>query len=99
VEPRSHVVLPSHVQRPFDVFINGVPQVEGEDYDVIGSTLVFEREFAREGKLAWWRWALLFLGIAGTYRKHDSIDVVYTVNGRRAVSSLQPVTPRTLSSD
>ena len=97
--PRSHVELPPHVRPPFEIYINGVQQVEGEDYDLVGSTLLFEREFAREGKLAWWRWALLFLGIAGTYRKHDSIDVVYTVNGRRVVSSLLPVTPRTLSSE
>jgi len=97
--PRSHVELPRHVQSPYEIFVNGVPQVEGTDYDVVGTTLLFEREFAHEGKLAWWRWALLFLGIAGTYRKHDSIDVVYTVNGRRAVSSLQPVTPRMLSSE
>ncbi len=87
------------MQRPFDVYVNGVLQVEGEDYDLIGSTIVFERQFAREGKLGWWRWALLFLGIAGTYRQHDSIDVAYTVNGRQAVSSLQPITPRTLTSD
>ena len=91
--------LPQQVRPPFEVYINGVQQVAGEDFDVVGSTLVFEREFASEGKLSWWRWAMLFLGIAGTYRKHDSIDVVYTVNGRRVVSSLQPVTPRTLVSE
>jgi hypothetical protein len=91
---RSHVELPHHVEHPFEVYVNGVPQVEGEDYDVVGRTLVFEREFAEEGKLAWWRWAMLFLGVAGTYRKHDSIDVVYTVNGRRIVSTLKPLVPR-----
>jgi hypothetical protein len=96
---RTHVELPPHVRPPFEVFVNGVQQVEGEDFDIVGSTLVFEREFAREGKLGFWRWASLFLGVAGTYRQHDSIDVVYTVNGRRAVSSLKPVTPMTLSSD
>ena len=35
-----------------------------------------------------------FLGVAGTYRKNDSIDVVYSVNGRRVVSTLKPVAPR-----
>ena len=74
---RTHVELPQHVTQPFEVFVNGVKQVEGEDYAVVGSTLVFERSFAREGKLGFWRWASLFLGVAGTYRKHDSIDVVY----------------------
>jgi hypothetical protein len=33
----------------------------------------------------------MFLGVAGTYRKNDSIDVAYTLNGRQLVSSLQPV--------
>ena len=91
--------LPPQVERPFEVFINGVPQVEEEDYEVIGRTLVFERRFAEEGKLGFWRWASLFLGVAGTYRQNDSIDVVYAVNGRRVVSTLKPVTPRTLVSD
>ncbi len=95
---RTHVELPPHVQPPFEIFVNGVQQVEGRDYEVVGSTLIFDREFAQEGKLGWWRWALLFLGIAGTYRKHDSIDVVYTINGHRAVSSLQPVRREAFSS-
>jgi len=97
--PRTHVELPPHVRPPFEIFVNGLQQVEGQDFELVGSTLVFDREFAREGKLSFWRWALLFLGIAGTYRKHDSIDVVYTVNGRRAVSSLNPVAPLTPGSE
>jgi hypothetical protein len=96
---RTHVELPPHVGRPFEIFVNGVPQVEGRDYDLFGSTLVFERHLAREGKLSRWRWMSMFLGIAGTYRKNDSIDVVYTVNGRRAVSSLKPGTPLVPASD
>jgi len=96
---RTHVELPRQVQPPYDVFVNGIQQVEGRDYDVVGSTLIFDREFAEEGKLGWWRWALLFLGIAGTYRKHDSIDVVYTINGHRAVSNLRPIRRETFSSE
>jgi hypothetical protein len=90
VEQRTHVELPAHVSPPFEIFVNGVQQVEGEDYDIVGSTLVFDRPFAREGKLGFWRWLSLFLGVAGTYRKHDSVDVVYTLNGRRAVTNLNP---------
>ncbi|MBV8079389.1 MAG: hypothetical protein JO186_03310 [Actinobacteria bacterium] len=92
--------MPQHVQPPFEVFVNGVAQVEGRDYDHVGSTLVFERPLAKEGQLGFWRWASLFLGVAGTYRKNDSVDIVYTVNGRRAVSSLQPKpAPKPLSSE
>jgi hypothetical protein len=28
------------------------------------------------------------LGIAGTYRKNDTVDVVFTLNGRRTVATL-----------
>jgi hypothetical protein len=89
VEPRSQVELPGHVTEPFDVFVNGVPQVEGVDYDRVGSMLVFRRELAEEGRLGFWRWLSIFLGVAGTYRKNDKVDVVFTLDGRRSVVSLQ----------
>jgi hypothetical protein len=98
VEPRTHVELPPHIQRPYEVFVNGVQQVEGDDYDVFGSTLVFERSLAREGKLGRWVWIRMFLGIAGTYGKNDSIDVIYTMNGLRSVSNLKPSKPPTFES-
>ena len=37
----------------------------------------------REGQLGFWRWLSLFLGVAGTYRQNDSVDVVYQAAGRR----------------
>jgi hypothetical protein len=90
VEQRSQVNLPPHVSPPFEVFVNGVPQVEGTDYELIGSSIVFHRSFAREGRLGVVRWASMFLGIAGTYRQNDTIDVVYSNNGQRIVASLRP---------
>ena len=75
---------------PFEVFVNGVPQRAGVDFDLVGRALVFRRELAREGRLGFWRWLSLFLGVAGTYRKHDTVDVVYTSGGRRTVVSLVP---------
>ena len=89
MEPRSQVELPDHVTGPFEVFVNGVPQTEGSDYDRVGQMLVFRRELAEEGKLGFWRWLSIFLGVAGTYRKNDTVDVVYTESGRREVVSLQ----------
>jgi hypothetical protein len=99
VEQRTHVELPPHVAPPFEVFVNGVQQTEGEDYDVVGSMLVFDRPLVREGKLGFWRWASMLLGVAGTYRTNDSVDVVYTLDGRRLVSSLQPVLAPVLERD
>jgi hypothetical protein len=91
VESRSRVVLPGHVRPPFDVFVNGVPQSEGPDYQLIGNTLLFNRPLAREGTLGFWRWLSMLLGIAGTYRKHDAVTVVYSYDGRRLVANLTAV--------
>jgi hypothetical protein len=91
-ENRSRVDLPAHVRRPYEVFVNGVLQTEGTDYQVVGSTLVFPRALAREGKLGFWRWLSMWLGIAGTYRKHENVDLVYEVDGRRQVATgLRPI--------
>jgi hypothetical protein len=84
------VELPEQVGAEFEVFVNGVPQERGRDFDVVGRTLVFNRTLEREGRLGFWRWLSLFMGVAGTYRKHDNVDVVYSVAGRRVVSSLAP---------
>jgi hypothetical protein len=92
VENRTQIELPAQVSRPFDVFVNGVQQVEGMDYELVGSSLVFRRSLEREGSLGFWRWARMALGIAGTYRKNDLVDVVYTHAGRRTVATLTPPT-------
>jgi hypothetical protein len=94
---RSVVELPPEVGEPFDVFLNGVPQQAGRDFRIEGRQLVFERGLAREGRLGFWRWLSLFLGIAGTYRQNDSVDVVYDAGGRRAVTSLPIESPETRS--
>jgi hypothetical protein len=90
VENRTQIDLPAQVSRPFEVFVNGVQQVEGTDFEIVGSSLVFQRSLEREGTLGFWRWARMALGIAGTYRKNDLVDVVYSHNGRRTVATLAP---------
>jgi hypothetical protein len=90
---QSRIELPAHIEGDFDVFVNGVPQERGVDYDQLGQTLVFRRELSREGKLGFWRWLSLFFGVAGTYRKNDTVDVVFTRDGRRTVESFQAASP------
>lgn len=85
--PESRVELPDEVPEEFEVFVNGVLQERGGDYRVQGRTLVFNRQLAHEGKLGAMRWTSMFLGVAGTYRKHDSVDVVYKRDGRRMVAT------------
>jgi len=87
------VRLPPDVVRPFDVFVNGVEQYEGRDYSIDGRTLVFERELKTEGKLGFWRWLSLWVGVAGTYRQNDSVDVAYRRNGKPVVASRLPLEP------
>ena len=89
---RTRVELPPDATRPFEVYVNGVLQAEGADFRVRGRALVFERELQREGRLGFWRWASMVIGVAGTYRQNDSVDVVYASGGeRRVASGLRPV--------
>ena len=88
MESRSQVELPSYIEGPLEVYVNGVPQQPGVDYEQLGRTIVFRKELAQEGKLGFWRWFSLFLGVAGTYRKNDTVDIVYTLHGKRTVASL-----------
>ena len=87
----TRVRLPADVVRPFEVYVNGVPQTERGDFRIEGRTLVFERELKSEGKLGFWRWLSMSVGIAGTYRQNDSVDVVYQRGDRRVVATKLPL--------
>jgi hypothetical protein len=89
---RTTVQLPPDVAVPFEVYVNGVPQQEGRDFQRRGLTLVFGRPLQHEGRLGFWRWLSLLLGVAGTYRQNDSVDVVYERGGRRVVATGLPMT-------
>jgi hypothetical protein len=90
VEAGSRIDLPPGIGDRYEVYVNGVRQTSGDDFDRIGDTLVFRRALAQEGRLGPVRWLSMLLGIAGTYRKHESVDVVYEQDGRRTVASLKP---------
>ncbi len=91
---RWRVPLPPNVRPPFEVFVNGVLQQEGADYELAprGDALLFRRELAQEGKLGFWRWFLGAWGI-GTYRRNDVVDVRYTLDGRTLVAHALAVEP------
>ena len=86
------VALPRGAEQPFRVFINGVPQEEGRDYEVSGRELVFDRPLEKE-RLTFWRWTAIFFALFGTYRKNDSVDVQYQLNGRTTVATALEITP------
>ena len=87
VSPRTLVELPPYIPPRFEVYVSGVRQEPGQDFEVEGRSLVFQRELAEEGKLGFWRWASMWLGIAGTYRKHENVDIVYELGGQKKVAT------------
>jgi hypothetical protein len=91
VSEQARVELPSYVQGALEVFVNGIPQVEGKDYRREGSSLVFDRSLAKEGKLGAIRWLSMLLGVAGTYRPNDTVDVAYEYEGKPSVAANLPV--------
>ena len=56
--------------------MNGVRQEPGRDFDRIGEEPFFGALLAQEGRLGPVRWLSMLLGIAGTYRKHETVDVM-----------------------
>jgi hypothetical protein len=88
------VPLPRGAERPYRVFVNGVPQQEGKDYRVVGGELHFERPLEKE-KLGVGRWTAIFLGLFGSYGKNDQVDVQYQLGGRTAhATGLEIIPPQ-----
>ena len=89
---RSRVPLPPDVRGPFEVYVNGVLQQLGADYQVREGALLFERSLAKEGRLGFWRWFWGAWGV-GTYRQNDSVDVRYEVGGKPMVAEGLDIEP------
>ncbi len=81
---QARVKLPPGIRGPFEVYVNGVPQELGRDFNVIEGELVFERQLVQQ-KLGPWAWLLGFWGI-GTYKRNDEVDVRYEVDGQPMVA-------------
>jgi hypothetical protein len=75
------VRLPRGAGRPIRVYVNGVEQSEGDDYRVNQGTILFNRPIVKEEKLSGLRWLSMLVGVVGTYRKNESVDVEYTQSG------------------
>ena len=77
----TRVRLPRGAGRPIRVYINGIEQSEGDDYRVAGGMVIFNRPIVKEEKLSGFRWLAMLVGVVGTYRKNESVDVEYTLDG------------------
>lgn len=88
----ERVKLPRGAEPPFTVFINGIEQSEGDDYSVEGGEIVFGRPIVKE-KVGAGRWLAMYLGLFGTYRKDETIDLQFTRAGKVELISDLPVVP------
>ncbi len=93
VEVGRRVRLPRAAERPFAVFINGVPQREGVDYEVRGREIVFAEPIVKEGKLGTGRWLAMAAGLFGSYGRNETVDVEYRLRGETRLASDVEIVP------
>jgi hypothetical protein len=86
------VPLPRGAKPPYRVFVNGVPQREGVDYEVAGAELRFSKPLEKE-RIGVGRWTAIFLGLFGSYGKNDSVDVQYRIGDRDALATGLDIIP------
>jgi hypothetical protein len=86
-------LLPRGCERPITVFVNGVEQVEGTDYEIRGREIVFSRPILKEEKLSKLRWLTMLIGVVGTYRKHETVDIEYRSGGQTKLASDVAILP------
>jgi hypothetical protein len=72
--------LPRGAGEPIRVHINGVEQPRGEIWDVRGGEIVFTRPIMKE-KVTTGRWLAMYLGLFGSYRLNETVDIEYTLGG------------------
>ena len=87
------VLLPRGAAPPIKVYRSGVEQAEGADYEIRAREIVFERPIIREEKLSGLRWLSMLVGVVGTYRKHETIDIEYEVGGQMKLASDVEILP------
>src|SRR4029078_7139713 len=76
----ERVKLPAGAEPPFTVFINGVEQSK-ETYRLGGGNMFFDRPIVKE-KVGTGRWLAMSLGLFGTYRKDETIDLQFSQEGK-----------------
>jgi hypothetical protein len=90
----SWIDIPGYIKQPFGVYLNGIQQEAGVDYQIVDNTLVFSRELIPHLKMTPLQWFLVGVGI-GNYRKYDTVDITYEREGRRLVATGLPARQRT----
>jgi len=78
--------LPRGASEPIRVHINGVEQPRGEVWDVRGEVIVFTRPIVKES-VSTGRWLAMYLGLFGSYKKNEQVDVEYTLDGQTKLAA------------
>ena len=80
------VKLPAGAEAPYVVFVNGIEQREGADYRVSAGEIVFSRDIVKE-EVGKGRWLAMYLGLFGTYRKNETVDLQFVRDGKTELLS------------
>jgi hypothetical protein len=86
------VRLPRGAKPPIVVYVNGVQQTAGAEYELRRGEVVFSRPIVKE-KVGGIRWLAMLLGLFGTYRRHETVDVEYRLRGQVKLASDVEVLP------
>ena len=86
------VKLPTSAEPPFTVFVNNIEQSEGSDYNVRVGEIVFTRPIIKE-KVGAGRWLAMYLGLFGTYRKNETVDIEFRRGGKVELASDAAIQP------
>jgi hypothetical protein len=88
----DRVRIPNGAEEPLSVFINGVEQREGSDYEIDGQEIRFVGPIVKE-EINTGRWLAMYLGLFGTYRKDEKVDLQFSKGGKVELRSDVPVIP------
>ena len=78
--------LPRGATEPIRVHINGVEQPRGEVWDVRGEYVAFTRPIIKE-QVSTGRWLAMYLGLFGSYKKNEQVDIEYTLGGKAKLAA------------
>jgi hypothetical protein len=79
-------MLPRGAGEPIRVHINGVEQARGEVWDMREGAIVFTRPIVKES-VSTGRWLAMYLGLFGSYKKNEQVDVEYTLDGQTKLAA------------
>lgn len=88
----ERVKIPAGAEPPFTVFINGIEQREGTDYTLETGEIAFNRPIVKE-KIGTGRWLAMYLGLFGTYRKDEKVDLQFNRKGKVELIPDLPLVP------